>query len=147
LSFEPKIVAFLCNWCSYTGADLAGTSRIHYPPNVVSIRVNCSGRVSPLMVMSALRKGADAVLICGCHIGDCHYVTGNWQTEKRVPVLKKALDALGIDHRRVRLEWVSASEGARFVEVVKDFVEEVKQLGPNPLKETRYDRRVALSVL
>ena len=146
MSFEPKIVAFLCNWCSYTGADLAGTSRIHYPPNVLCIRVNCSGRVSPLMVISALRKGADAVLICGCHIGDCHYVTGNWQTEKRVPVLKKALDALGIDHRRVRLEWVSASEGARFVEVVKDFVEEIKILGPSPLKGATYDRRASLSV-
>ncbi len=146
MSFEPKIVAFLCNWCSYTGADLAGTSRMHYPPNVVSIRVNCSGRVSPLMVMSALTKGADAVLICGCHIGDCHYVTGNWQTEKRVPLLKKGLEALGIDPRRVRLEWVSASEGARFVEVVADFTAEIKRLGPNPVKGASHDRRAACSL-
>jgi len=146
MSFEPKIVAFLCNWCSYTGADLAGTSRMHYPPNVLSIRVNCSGRVSPLMVMSALTKGADAVLICGCHIGDCHYVTGNWQTEKRVPLLKKGLESLGIDPRRVRLEWVSASEGARFVEVVEDFITEIKRLGPNPVKGAHHDRRTACSL-
>jgi len=146
MSFEPKIVAFLCNWCSYTGADLAGTSRINYPPNVLSIRVNCSGRVSPLMVMYALKKGADAVLICGCHIGDCHYVTGNWQTEKRIPLLKRALQSMGIDPRRVRLEWVSASEGTRFVEVVKDFVAEIKQLGPNPLQGANDDRRAALSL-
>ncbi len=146
MSFEPRIVAFLCNWCSYTGADLAGTSRMHYSPNVLSIRVNCSGRVSPLMVMSALTKGADAVLVCGCHIGDCHYVTGNWQTEKRIPLLKKGLEALGVDPRRVRLEWVSASEGARFVEVVEDFIAEIKRLGPNPLKGVSHDRRAACAL-
>ncbi|MBN1770930.1 MAG: hydrogenase iron-sulfur subunit [Deltaproteobacteria bacterium] len=133
MSFEPRIVAFLCNWCSYTGADLAGTARMRYPPNVVIIRVMCSGRVSPLLVMSALKQGADAVLICGCHIGDCHYTTGNWQTEKRIPLLRKALEMLGIDPRRVRLEWVSASEGARFVELIEEYVAEIRQLGPNPL--------------
>jgi len=146
MSFEPRIVAFLCNWCSYTGADLAGTARLHYPANVLVIRVMCSGRVSPLMVMSALRKGADAVLICGCHIGDCHYSTGNWQTEKRVPLLKKALESMGIDPRRVRLEWVSASEGARFVKVVENLVAEVKRMGPNPLTGAKHDRRSAPSL-
>ncbi len=146
MSFEPKIVAFLCNWCSYTGADLAGTSRMRYPANVLVVRVMCSGRVSPLIVMSALRKGADAVLICGCHVGDCHYSTGNLQTEKRIPLLKQALGAIGIDPRRVRLEWVSASEGARFVEVVESFVAEVKQLGPNPLKGASHDRASAPSL-
>jgi F420-non-reducing hydrogenase iron-sulfur subunit len=139
--FEPKIVAFLCNWCSYTGADLAGVSRFKYPPNILPIRVMCSGRVDPFMVMFALRKGADAVMICGCHIGDCHYLTGNWQTEKRIPLLKKALECLGVDPRRVRLEWISASEGAGFVEAVTNYVAEVKTLGPSPLKGASHDRR------
>lgn len=143
MSFEPKIVAFLCNWCSYTGADLAGTSRLRYPANVRVVRVMCSGRVNPLFVMYALREGADGVLICGCHIGDCHYQTGNHQTEKRIPLLKNGLEALGIDPRRVRLEWVSASEGARYVEVIKNFIEEVRQLGPNPFSGVEHDRKSA----
>jgi F420-non-reducing hydrogenase iron-sulfur subunit len=143
MGFEPRIVGFLCNWCSYTGADLAGTSRIKYPSNVRIIRVMCSGRVDPFMVLSALKKGADGVLICGCHIGDCHYVSGNFQTEKRVPILKKALETLGMDPRRVRLEWVSASEGARFAHVVTSFVEELRQLGPNPLSGEHHARSSA----
>jgi F420-non-reducing hydrogenase iron-sulfur subunit len=150
MSFEPRIVAFLCNWCSYTGADLAGTSRMRYPTNVRVVRVMCSGRVNPMFVMYALREGADGVLICGCHIGDCHYQTGNCSTEKRVPLLKKALEVLGVDPRRLRLEWVSASEGSRYTEVIKDYVEEIKQLGPsplnlevNPLNGVEHDRKSA----
>jgi len=143
MSFEPRIVAFLCNWCSYTGADLAGTARLRYPPNVLIVRVMCSGRVNPLLVMSALKKGADAVLICGCHPGDCHYSTGNWQTEKRIPLLRKALESMGMDPRRVRLEWVSASEGARFVELIKEYVAEITQLGPNPLRGAEHARTSA----
>jgi len=128
--FEPKIVAFLCRWCAYAGADLAGTSRLKYPPNVVPIRVPCSGRVEPSWVVDALREGADGVLIGGCHPGDCHYVSGNYKARRRVYLLKKILPELGIEPERVRLEWVSASEGKRFAEVVKDFVEELKRLGP-----------------
>ena len=138
--FEPRIVAFLCNWCTSAAADLAGVSRFKYPANITPVRVMCSGMVDPFYVMYALRKGADGVLLGGCHIGDCHYLTGNWQTEKRVPLLHKALETLGIDPRRVRLEWISASEGARFVEVAAEFVADVKRLGPNPLKGASHDR-------
>ncbi len=128
--FEPKIVAFLCRWCAYAGADLAGTSRLKYPPNVVPIRVPCSGRVEPAWVVDALRQGADGVLIGGCHPGDCHYVSGNYKARRRVYLLKKILPELGIEPDRVRLEWVSASEGKRFAEVVADFVAELRALGP-----------------
>jgi F420-non-reducing hydrogenase iron-sulfur subunit len=128
--FEPKIVAFLCRWCAYAGADLAGTSRLKYPPNVVPIRVPCSGRVEPSWVVDALREGADGVLIGGCHPGDCHYVSGNYKARRRVYLLKKILPELGIEPERVRLEWVSASEGKRFAEVVADFVAQLKKLGP-----------------
>ncbi len=128
--FEPKIVAFLCRWCAYAGADLAGTSRLKYPPNVVPIRVPCSGRVEPSWVVDALREGADGVLIGGCHPGDCHYVSGNYKARRRVYLLKKILPELGIEPERVRLEWVSASEGKRFAEVVADFVAQLKELGP-----------------
>ena len=128
--FEPKIVAFLCRWCAYAGADLAGTSRLKYPPNVVPIRVPCSGRVEPSWVVDALREGADGVLIGGCHPGDCHYVSGNYKARRRVYLLKKILPELGIEPERVRLEWVSASEGKRFAQVVADFVAQLKKLGP-----------------
>ena len=128
--FEPKIVAFLCRWCAYAGADLAGTSRLQYPPNVVPIRVPCSGRVEPAWVVDALVKGADGVLIGGCHPGDCHYVSGNYKARRRVYLLKKILPELGIEPERVRLEWVSATEGKRFAEVVADFVAQLKELGP-----------------
>ena len=128
--FEPKIVAFLCRWCAYAGADLAGTSRLKYPPNVVPIRVPCSGRVEPSWVVDALREGADGVLIGGCHPGDCHYVSGNYKARRRVYLLKKILPELGIEPERVRLEWVSASEGKRFAEVVADFVAQLRALGP-----------------
>ena len=128
--FEPKIVGFLCRWCSYTGADLAGTSRIHYPPNVVPIRVMCSGRVDPTFVVKALADGADGVLIAGCHPGDCHYQDGNFKTMRRYPMLLRLLDQFGIERQRVRLEWVSASEGDRFAAVVKELTEKVRALGP-----------------
>ncbi len=128
--FEPKIVAFLCRWCAGAGADLAGTSRLRYPPNAIPIRVNCSGRVEPEWVMEAFRSGADGVLIGGCHPGDCHYVSGNYKTRRRIYLLKKLLAELGIAPERVRLEWVSATEGAKFARVMKEFVAELKQLGP-----------------
>jgi len=128
--FEPKIVGFLCRWCSYTGADLAGTSRIQYPPNVVPIRVMCSGRVDPTFVVKAFADGADGVLIAGCHPGDCHYQEGNYKAMRRYPMLLNLLDQFGIERDRVRLEWVSASEGDRFAAVVRDLTEKVKALGP-----------------
>jgi F420-non-reducing hydrogenase iron-sulfur subunit len=132
--FEPKIIGFCCNWCAYAGADLAGINRTQYPPNIRMIRVMCSGTIDPLFVMEAFQKGADGIFIGGCHIGDCHYQTGNHRTKKRVAILKKILSYLGIDPRRVRLEWVSAAEGQKFAQVVTDFVAEIKRLGPNPLK-------------
>ena len=129
-NFEPKIVAFCCNWCSYAGADLAGTSRMQYSPNIRIIRVMCSGRVNPLFVLKALTVGADGVLILGCHPGDCHYIEGNYKTLRRIPLLKKMLNQLGIEEERVRLEWVSASEGIKFAEVTSDFTQAIKNLGP-----------------
>ena len=131
--FEPNILGFLCNWCSYAGADLAGTSRMKYPTNLKSIRVMCSGRVDPAFVLEALRKGVDGVLIAGCHPGDCHYQSGNYKTNRRVKLLKKLLEELGIEPKRVRFEYVSASEGQKFATVVTEFVAEMKKLGPNPL--------------
>ncbi len=133
--FEPNILGFLCNWCSYAGADLAGTSRMKYPSNLKSIRVMCSGRVDPAFVLEAFRKGVDGVLIAGCHPGDCHYQSGNYKTNRRVKLLKKLLEELGIDPKRVRFEYVSASEGQKFATVVTEFVAEVKKLGPNPIIE------------
>jgi len=129
-NFEPNIVAFLCNWCSYAGADLAGTSRIEYPPNVKIIRVMCSGRVNPMFVVNALQEGADGVLIGGCHPGECHYVQGNYFARRRMTVLKKLLDYLGIDERRVRMTWISAAEGKKFADVIKGVTEDVRNLGP-----------------
>ena len=128
--FEPTIIGFLCRWCSYTGAALAGTSRVKYPPNMIPLKVMCSGRVDPSLVLKALADGADGVLILGCHPGDCHYHEGNHKTMRRVPMLKSVLQQYGIDPARVRLEWVSASEGDRFAEVVHDFTEEIRALGP-----------------
>lgn len=129
--WEPKIVAFLCNWCSYAGADLAGTSRIQYPPNIRIIRVPCSGRVSPLHVVRSLQEGADGVLVSGCHPGDCHYLTGNYFARRRFALLKVLLEFLGVEPGRVNFAWISASEGAKFSRVVKDVVQRVKALGPN----------------
>jgi len=128
-NFEPKIVAFCCNWCSYAGADLAGTSRIQYSPNIRVIRVMCSGRVNPLFVLKALSIGADGVLVLGCHPGDCHYIEGNYKAMRRIPLLKKMLKQFGIEEDRVRLEWVSASEGAKFAEVTNEFTQTIRNLG------------------
>ena len=131
--FEPNIIGFLCNWCSYAGADLAGTSRIKYPANIKSIRVMCSGRVDPVFILEALKKGADGVLVAGCHPGDCHYQSGNYKTNRRIKLLKKLLSDMGIEQERVRFEYISASEGQKFATVVKEFVEDLKKIGPSPL--------------
>ncbi len=130
---EPKIVAFCCKWCSSAGADLAGTSRMKYPPNIRIIRVMCSGRIEPSYILRALELGADGVIVTGCHLGDCHYIAGNEQALKRVEMTTELLETMGIDPRRLRLEWISASEGARFASVMTDFVEEIKKLEPSPL--------------
>jgi len=137
--FKPRIVAFLCNWCSYAGADLAGTSRVQYSPEVHNVRVNCSSRVDPTFVIKAILMGADGVLIAGCHPGDCHYKSGNLYTRRRVMMLKTLLRIIGIEPERLRLEWVSASEGNRFGKVVDDFVEEIRALGPNPIGGLKND--------
>ncbi len=128
--FEPLILGFLCNWCSYAGADLAGVSRFQYPTNVRVIRVMCSARVDPTIVMEAFIQGLDGVMVLGCHPGDCHYMTGNYYAEKRMVMAKKILDDIGLSSRRLLVDWVSASEGERFATVVKDFTERIKGLGP-----------------
>jgi len=130
--FEPKIVGFCCNWCSYAGADLAGVSRIQYPSNIRIIRAMCSGRVSELEILNAFAVGADGVLVSGCHPGDCHYVKGNLSARRRVVGLKPFLEAIGIKPERLRLEWVSASEGPKFAETVRSFTQTIKELGPSP---------------
>jgi F420-non-reducing hydrogenase iron-sulfur subunit len=137
--FEPKIVAFLCNWCSYTGADLAGTSRVKYPPNVRTIRVMCSGRVDPSFVLKAFAAGADGVLVAGCHPGDCHYNEGNYKTMRRMAMLKKVLKDFGVEEGRFRLEWVSASEGPHFAHLIREMTEQVRELGPFKVNEATDD--------
>lgn len=132
--FQPKIVAFACNWCSYAGADLAGVSRIQYPPTTRVIRVMCSGRVSPLFILEALRGGADGVLVTGCHLGDCHYISGNEKALQNIEMARALIALLGIEPERLRLEWISAAEGARFAEVVREFTEQVRALGANALQ-------------
>jgi len=129
--FEPKIVGFLCNWCSYAGADLAGVSRLQYPSNLRVIRVMCSGSVDPEHILEAFRQGADGVFIGGCHPGDCHYISGNYKTRRRVALTKQIISQMGIEPERLSLEWVSAAEGQRFAQVVTEFTEELKQLGPS----------------
>jgi F420-non-reducing hydrogenase iron-sulfur subunit len=129
-AFEPKIVGFLCKWCSYSGADLAGTTRLKYPSNVSAIRVNCSGRIDPTLVLKSLAMGADGVLIAGCHPGDCHYTNGNIKTLRRFKLLQKLLEQYGIERDRVRLEWVSAAEGERYAQIVRSMTEQVRSLGP-----------------
>ena len=129
-TFEPRIVAFFCNWCTYTASDLAGVSRMKYPANTRVIRLMCSGRLDPQFVLDALRKGADGVLIGGCHPGDCHYQDGNYKCLKRMQLLKQYLAQMGIEDQRVRLEWISASEGERLRDVVTEMVEQLRRLGP-----------------
>ena len=128
--FEPRIIAFLCNWCSSTAADLAGTARIQYPPNVRIIRLMCSGQLDPIYVAKAILEGADGVLIGGCHPGDCHYESGNISARRKFILLRELLDFMGVDGRRFQVSWVSASEGPKFQEVITKFVEELKELGP-----------------
>ena len=141
MSWEPKIVGFLCNWCSYRGADLAGTARIKYAPNVRIIRVMCSARIEPAFILKAFQAGADGVMVLGCHPGDCHYQEGNYKTMRRMPLLQKLLAQMGIEEGRVRLEWVSASEGERFATLVNEITEKVRALGPlsrKYMEEGRY---------
>jgi F420-non-reducing hydrogenase iron-sulfur subunit len=132
--FEPLIVSFCCNWCSYAGADLAGVSRLQYPPNLRIVRVMCSGMVHPNLVIDALTKGADGVLICGCHPGDCHYKEGNLKAEKRAEAITLMLEDFGLEADRFRLEWVSASEGPKFAQVAREFTKKIRELGPSPYR-------------
>jgi F420-non-reducing hydrogenase iron-sulfur subunit len=129
-AWEPKIVAFLCNWCSYAGADLAGVSRMQYPPNIRVVRVPCSGRINPLFILAALQNGADGVLVSGCHPGDCHYLSGNLVARRKFNTVKDLLEYVGIEPGRVQFSWVSASEGGRFSDLVRQVSEDVKKLGP-----------------
>ena len=147
MSFEPRIVGFCCNWCSYAGADLAGVSRIQYPPNIRIVRVMCSGRIDPVIVLETLARGADGVFVMGCHPGDCHYIDGNLQAERKIKMLKKLLARTGLGAERLRLEWVSASEGARFAELVKEFTNQIKELGPSPLAGDKPDKKILADVL
>jgi len=132
--FNPKILAFLCNWCSYAGADLAGTSRLKYPASILPIRVMCSSRVDPLFILKAYLSGADGILVAGCHPGDCHYQDGNYYTRRRFVMFKKVFENLGLEASRLRLSWVSASEGQKYAKVATDFTEEIKKVGPNSSK-------------
>ncbi|MFC2154268.1 hydrogenase iron-sulfur subunit [Candidatus Altiarchaeota archaeon] len=133
--FDPKIVGFFCNWCTSAAADLAGTLRMEYPSNVRSIRVMCTGSIDPTYILHALLEGADGVLIGGCHPGDCHYVSGNLNARRRITVVKSLLKTLGLGEERVRLEWIGASEGKKFVEVIQDFTAQIKKIGPNPISQ------------
>ena len=135
MAFEPKILSFLCNWCAYAGADLAGISRFQYPPNTRVIRVMCSGRVDPVFIPKAFLAGYDGVMILGCHPGDCHYLTGNYQAEKKINLTRKLLNMAVIDSERLLLDWVSAGEGERFSQVVRQFIEKIRSIGPFPLDQ------------
>ena len=143
VEFEPKILGFLCNWCSYAGADMAGVSRFQYPPTLRVIRVMCSGRVDPVFVLRAFSRGVDGVMVLGCHPGDCHYITGNYYARNRVKVLKQLLELAGVNPDRLVLDWVSAGEGERFATLVRDFTERIKALGPFSLAQDREERLVA----
>ena len=131
--WEPKILGLLCRWCSYAGADLAGTSRKKYPANIGIVKVPCSGRVDPLFILKALRMGYDGVLVSGCHPGDCHYQLGNYYARRRLAITKKFLEYMGVEPERFQVSWVSASEGAKFADVVTDVTEELKKVGPNKM--------------
>jgi len=133
-AFSPEIVAFCCNWCSYAGADLAGVSRFQYPPTARIIRVMCSGRLEPEFILRAFELGADGVLIAGCHLGECHYISGNERAKERVARTQELLDVLGVDRKRLRLEWISASEGIKFAKTMEEFTNLLIELGPSPLK-------------
>lgn len=133
--FNPRIVGFLCNWCSYAGADLAGTSKLKMPATLTPIRVMCSSRIDPVLILTALLRGADGVLVAGCHPGDCHYEEGNYYARRRYALTKKILESLGLEPDRVRLSWISASEGQRYADVITEFTEHIRELGPNPLRK------------
>jgi F420-non-reducing hydrogenase iron-sulfur subunit len=133
--FEPQIMCFLCKWCTSSAADSAGTSRLHHAPNTINMRVMCSSRVDPQHILYAFREGADGVFIGGCHPGDCHYVEGNYKTLRRIMLFKPMLETLGIDPRRVRLEWISAAEGKKYAETMDEFTEQIRALGPLHLKD------------
>ncbi|WP_424358067.1 hydrogenase iron-sulfur subunit [Methanocella sp. MCL-LM] len=133
--FEPKILGILCNWCTYAGADLAGVSRAQYPPNVRVVRIMCTGRVDPAFIMEAFSLGADAVLVSGCHIGDCHYIAGNYKARRRIALTRKVMEEMGLDGKRLKMTFVSASEGALWAEVVKNMVNDIKKLGPSPVQK------------
>jgi len=135
-NFEPTIIAFVCNWCTYTAADLAGTARLRYPANVRLIRVMCTGMVDPKYVIKALLEGADAVLVSGCHPGDCHYINGNFKARRRIKLLKEILSQFGFGDERLRLTWIGASDGIRFAETIHEMVAQVRTLGPNEAKTT-----------
>ena len=139
--FRPRIVAFLCNWCSYAGADLAGVSRIQYPPSIRVVRLMCTGRINPSFILEAFKSGADGVLVAGCHPGDCHYLSGNLKAERRFLLLQRVLESLGLEPERLRLEWVSASEGDRFAVLVKDMTEEIAKLGPSPFRSIEVEEK------
>lgn len=145
VEFEPKILGFLCNWCSYAGADLAGVSRFQYPPTIRVIRVMCSGRVDPVFVLRAFSRGVDGVMVLGCHPGDCHYITGNYYARNRVKVLKQLLELAGVNPDRLVLDWVSAGEGERFATLVRDFTERIKALGPFGLAQDREELQEQLA--
>lgn len=136
MNYRPTIVAFLCNWCAYTGADLAGTSRMRYAPNVRIIRVMCSGRIDPTFILSAFQHGADGVLVCGCHPGDCHYQTGNYKCLRRFKLIEKYIAQMGIEPERLKLEWISASEGKQFAELVNEMTGSILKVGPSKIKST-----------
>jgi F420-non-reducing hydrogenase iron-sulfur subunit len=136
MNFKPTIVAFLCNWCAYTGADLAGTSRLHYAPNIRIIRVMCSGRIEPSFILKAFQQGADGVLVCGCHPGDCHYHEGNYKCLRRFKLIEKFIEQMGIEKERLQLEWISASEGKQFAELVNTMTKTMLVLGPSKIQSS-----------
>jgi len=142
-NFEPKILVFACNWCTYAGADLAGTSRLQYPPNVRILRVPCSCRVNPQFVIRAFQRGIDGVLVAGCHPGDCHYTTGNYYTRRRFLLINRMMEYMGIDPRRFHTRWISGAEGPKFQQVVTEMIEEVKAIGPN--RKLRDDMKVTVN--
>ncbi len=145
--YHPKIIGFLCNWCTYAGADLAGVSRYQYPTDIKIIRVMCSTRMDPVIIFETLKNGADGVFLGGCHLGDCHYITGNHHTMNKVDMTKKLMEMAGIDKRRVRLEWISASEGQRFANIMKEFIDEIKQIGPSPISVSLMEEEKDIKIL
>jgi F420-non-reducing hydrogenase iron-sulfur subunit len=141
MAFEPKILGFLCNWCSYAGADLAGVSRIQYPTNVRIIRVMCSGRVDPVFIAEAFINGIDGVIVLGCHLGDCHYISGNYEAELKMKMVSKAMSMINFADR-VRLDWVSAAEGNRFAQIISDFTDQIRKLGPSPTNNKKLKKQI-----